>query len=81
MLGSDGPCLFGRDAPGAFGHVGLTNTFTWADAERGISVALLTNGVPLVGPHVVPLVQWLGEVGAAFPRGERPRRRRRRRVA
>jgi CubicO group peptidase (beta-lactamase class C family) len=68
MLGDTGPSVFGRDAPAAFGHVGLTNTFTWADPERHISVALLTNGVPLVGPHIVKLVQLLGEIAAAFPR-------------
>jgi CubicO group peptidase (beta-lactamase class C family) len=68
MLGSDGPSLFGWNNPRAFGHVGFTNVLSWADPQRRLAVALLTSGKPILGPHVVRLVQLMVEVGRAFPR-------------
>jgi CubicO group peptidase (beta-lactamase class C family) len=68
MLGNKTVGLFGRDNPFAFGHLGLSNVFSWADPERGISVALLSSGKGILGPHVMPLVQLLGEIGNVFGR-------------
>lgn len=68
MLGSEGPSLFGWNNPQAFGHAGFTNVLSWADPQRRLAVALLTSGKPVVGPHVVPLVQLMVEIGRAFPR-------------
>jgi CubicO group peptidase (beta-lactamase class C family) len=68
MLGTEGPSLFGWNNPRAFGHVGFTNVFCWADPQRRLAVALLTSGKPILGPHVVRLVQLMREVGRAFPR-------------
>ena len=68
MLGSRGLSLFGTDNEAAFGHVGFTNIFSWADPDRALSVALCTNGKPVVSLHAVRLLQWLREVGRAFPR-------------
>jgi CubicO group peptidase (beta-lactamase class C family) len=68
MLGSDVVSLFGADNPHAFGHVGFTNAFSWADPDRQISVAILTNGKPVVSLHAIRLVQLLGEIGRAFPK-------------
>lgn len=68
MLGNKSVGLFGRDNPFAFGHIGLSNVFTWADPERAISVALLTSGKGIIGPHVIPLVELLGEIGTVFDR-------------
>ena len=68
MLGSEGPSLFGWNNPRAFGHVGFTNVLSWADPQRRLAVALLTSGKPILGPHVVRLVQLMVEVGRAFPK-------------
>jgi CubicO group peptidase (beta-lactamase class C family) len=68
MLGSERASLFGPDNPAAFGHVGFTNTFTWADPERQIAVALLTNGKPVLSLHAVRLVQFMIEINRAFPK-------------
>ncbi len=68
MLGSEGPSLFGWNNPRAFGHVGFTNVLSWADPQRRLAVALLTSGKPILGPHVVRLVQMMVEVGRAFPK-------------
>jgi CubicO group peptidase (beta-lactamase class C family) len=68
MLGNKGMGPFGKDNPEAFGHIGLSNIFTWADPERQLAVALLTTGKPLVAPHVVPLFGLLNDIGRVFPR-------------
>jgi len=71
MLGSKGVSLFGSDNASAFGHVGFTNIFSWADPSRRISVALCASGKPVMSLHAVRLVQLLGAVGEAFPKVER----------
>jgi CubicO group peptidase (beta-lactamase class C family) len=68
MLGSKRASLFGTDNAAAFGHVGFTNTFTWADPERQIAVGLLTNGKPVLSVHAVRLVQFMQEMNRAFPK-------------
>ena len=40
MLGSDSISPYGWDRPQAFGHVGLSNLFTWADRDRDLVVAI-----------------------------------------
>jgi len=68
MLGNPRFGLLGKDNPFAFGHVGLSNTFTWADPERGISVALLTTGKAIMSPHVVSLFKLLNGINTVFKR-------------
>jgi CubicO group peptidase (beta-lactamase class C family) len=68
MVGSEGPSLVGWNNPRAFGHAGFTNVLSWADPQRRLAVALLTSGKPILGPHVLRLVQLMVEVGRAFPR-------------
>ncbi len=68
MLGSEGPSLFGWNNPRAFGHFGFTNVLSWADPQRRLSVALLSSGKPILGPHLLRLVQLMTEVGRAFPK-------------
>ena len=67
MCGSSGLSLYGWNHPRAFGHLGLSNIFTWADPDRALAVALLTTGKPIVTPHVVPLLQILSSIHDAFP--------------
>jgi CubicO group peptidase (beta-lactamase class C family) len=49
MLGSNRFGPFGRGAPAAFGHTGLTNIAVWADPSRGLAAGLISSGKP--GPH------------------------------
>lgn len=49
MLGSRRFGPFGRNAPAAFGHTGLTNVAIWSDPQRGLSAGLVSSGKP--GPH------------------------------
>ncbi len=72
MLGDDPVGIFGLSSGRAFGHLGFTNVFPWADPAREISVALLTSGKPVLSAHVVRLFQLLGAIGNAFPRQDRP---------
>jgi CubicO group peptidase (beta-lactamase class C family) len=68
MLGGKHFSLFGTDNPQAFGHVGFTNTFSWADPERQTAVALITTGKPVISLHAVRLVQLLSALNATFPK-------------
>ncbi len=51
----------------AFGHVGMSNLFTWADPDRHLVVALLTTGKPVLGPHMVALSQLISHIHETFP--------------
>lgn len=68
MLGSRSVGVFGFDNPQAFGHVGLSNVFTWADPERDLSVALLTTGKPILGLHIPALLSFFYDLGRVFPK-------------
>lgn len=46
MLGSKRFGPFGRHAPRAFGHTGLTNVAIWADPERELAAGLISSGKP-----------------------------------
>jgi CubicO group peptidase (beta-lactamase class C family) len=52
MLGAQLLSLFGRDTQHAFGHLGFTNMLGWADPERGLACAVLTNGKPVLYPEL-----------------------------
>jgi CubicO group peptidase (beta-lactamase class C family) len=68
MLGGEHLSIYGLDNPQAFGHVGFTNMFSWADPERELVVALLTSGKPIVSLHVIRLLKLLFEINRAFPK-------------
>ena len=68
MLGDAPIGIFGPNTERAFGHLGLSNIFPWADPTRGIAVALITTGKPILSLHTVRLVQILGAINRAFPR-------------
>lgn len=46
MLGSTRFGPFGRNAPAAFGHTGLTNIAVWADPARNLAAAVVSSGKP-----------------------------------
>jgi len=52
MLGAQILSLYGRDTQHAFGHLGFTNILGWADPQRAISAAVLTNGKPILYPEL-----------------------------
>jgi len=68
MLGDDPIGLFGPKSGHAFGHIGFTNIWSWADPERGLAVALLTSGKPVLSLQVIRLFQLIFEINRAFPR-------------
>lgn len=49
MLGSERFGPFGRHAPRAFGHTGLTEIGMWADPDRDLAVGVVSSGKP--GSH------------------------------
>jgi CubicO group peptidase (beta-lactamase class C family) len=70
MLGDRPIGIFGPNTEHAFGHLGLSNIFPWADPDRDISVALLTTGKAVISAHAVRLVQLLATINSAFPRAD-----------
>lgn len=56
MLGDKLLSLFSPGTPMAFGHLGFTRILIWADPERELSCAILSNGKPLIAQDL-PL--WL----------------------
>lgn len=75
MLGSNPVGLFGPMTGQAFGHLGFSNIFCWADPERDISVSLLTTGKSVVGTHLPALGQVLYQFSTQCPRIPRQERR------
>ena len=67
MLGSDLVSLYGWNHPRVFGHIGLSNLWTWADPDRELVVALLTTGKPVLGTHLVALPKLIMGIHEAFP--------------
>ncbi|MGB2922223.1 MAG: lipase LipE [Mycobacterium sp.] len=68
MLGSRRFGPFGRDAPGAFGHTGLTDIAVWADPSRALSVAVVSSGKPGGHREAKRYPQLLDRINAEIPR-------------
>ncbi|GAC80682.1 CubicO group peptidase, beta-lactamase class C family [Gordonia malaquae] len=68
MLGSHYFGPFGRRAPEAFGHTGLTHVAMWADPQRELAVAVISSGKTLSddGGHYRALIN---TIAASFPAG------------
>ena len=52
VLGARLLSLYGRDTQHAFGHLGFTNILAWADPERALACAVMTNGKPALYPEL-----------------------------
>lgn len=63
MLGADWFSLFGPGTPSAFGHLGFTNVVGWADPDRELAAAIVTNGKPFLSIEVVRLLQCILTIG------------------
>lgn len=75
MLGDNPVGLFGPNSAEAFGHLGLSNIFCWADPQRDISVSILTTGKSVVGTHLPALLQVLWAINGQCPSLPRAQRR------
>jgi CubicO group peptidase (beta-lactamase class C family) len=64
MLGARQVSTFGRDTARAFGHLGFTNVFAWADPARELAVALLTSGKPVLSPRLTALVHLIDTISS-----------------
>jgi len=68
MLGGKPVGMYGRDSHYAYGHVGLSNVFCWADPERDIAVSILSSGKPVLGTHIPALVRLLFSIAGNCPK-------------
>jgi len=76
MLGARLASLYGLNTPRAFGHVGFTNVFVYADPSRDIAVALMTSGKPALSPGVTRTLWIMQTIASKIPRdGAGPLRR------
>jgi CubicO group peptidase (beta-lactamase class C family) len=64
QLGGSPLGLYGPATRHAFGHLGLSNNFCWADPERDISVSILSSGKSIVGSHLPALVALLCQISS-----------------
>ncbi|TGD90038.1 class A beta-lactamase-related serine hydrolase [Mycolicibacterium sp. CH28] len=68
MLGSTRFGPFGRNAPAAVGHTGLTNVAIWADPQRRLSVGLISSGKPGRHREAGRYTALLDRINAEIPR-------------
>lgn len=64
MLGGEPAGIYGLHTHYAYGHIGFSNVFCWADPQRDISVALLTSGKPVIGSHMVTLLKLMHSISS-----------------
>lgn len=60
---------FGRNAPAAFGNLGLSNIAIWADPARGMSAGLISSGKPGRDPESGRHTALMDTIAAAIPTG------------
>lgn len=68
MLGAKVASVYGLDTPRAFGHLGFTNVFVWADPDRDVAAALMTTGKPALAPAVARTWWLLSTIARRIPR-------------
>lgn len=68
MLGAQLLSLYGRDTQHAFGHLGFTNMLAWADPERALACAVMTNGKPVLYPELHRVYGLVQTITAAAPK-------------
>ena len=69
MLGSTKYGPFGRNAPAAFGHLGLVNIAVWADPDRGLAAGLISSGKPGRDPEAGRYAALMNTITAEIPTG------------
>jgi len=68
MLGAQLISLYGPDTQHAFGHLGFTNILAWADPQRALACALITNGKPLLYPELPLFYRLTQRMSGAAPK-------------
>ena len=68
MLGARLLSLYGPDTQHAFGHLGFTNILAWADPQRALSCAVITNGKPLLYPELPHFFRLMQRITAGAPK-------------
>jgi CubicO group peptidase (beta-lactamase class C family) len=68
MLGARLISLYGPDTQHAFGHLGFTNILAWADPQRALSCAVITNGKPLLYPELPHFFRLMQRISAGAPK-------------
>ena len=67
ILGTNRFGPFGRNAPAAFGHLGLVNIAIWADPERGLAAGLISSGKPGRDPEARRHTALMDTIAAEMP--------------
>ena len=67
MLGTNRFGPFGRNAPAAFGNLGLSNIAIWADPARGLAAGVISSGKPGRDPEVKRYTALMDTIAAAIP--------------
>ncbi|MEY2862495.1 MAG: hypothetical protein RLY58_202 [Pseudomonadota bacterium] len=75
MLGDNPVGIFGPMTAQAFGHIGFSNIFCWADPARDISATIMTSGKSVVGTHLPALAHLLMQTSRQCPRVAKHQRR------
>ncbi|HSD91246.1 MAG TPA: serine hydrolase domain-containing protein, partial [Kofleriaceae bacterium] len=76
ILGARVASLYGFNSPRAFGHLGFTNVFVYADPSRDIAVGFMTSGKPALSPGIARTLLVMQTIAAKIPRdGTGPLRR------
>lgn len=76
MLGGRLASLYGLRTQRAFGHVGFTNVFVYADPSRDLAVSLMTTGKPTLSPGLTRTLMIMQTIAHRVPRdGTGPLRR------
>jgi CubicO group peptidase (beta-lactamase class C family) len=69
ILGTNRFGPFGRNAPAAFGHLGLVNVAVWADPARGLAAGLVSSGKPGRDPEARRHTALMDAIAAEVPAG------------
>jgi CubicO group peptidase (beta-lactamase class C family) len=67
VLGTDRFGPFGRNAPDAYGHLGLVNIAIWADPQRALSAGLISSGKPGRDPEARRHTALMDTIAAEIP--------------
>jgi CubicO group peptidase (beta-lactamase class C family) len=69
ILGTNRFGPFGRNAPAAFGNLGLVNIAVWADPQRGLAAGVVSSGKPGRDPEGRRYTALMDTIAAEIPTG------------
>jgi CubicO group peptidase (beta-lactamase class C family) len=71
MLGARFASVYGLNTQRAFGHMGFTNIFVYADPSRDIAVSLMTSGKPAFSVGLARTIMLMQTIAKRVPRDGR----------